>query len=115
MERRVFPGGCFFTAASFEFDSRRGPVRNRIAEVMQEWIAALQRAVEGAQKAGQLDAKVDPSRLAFEMNSLALGAHGAFQLLDDKDAFVKTRITILQRLRTLATRKCPPLPKITAR
>ncbi len=115
VERRVFPGGCFFTAASFEFDNRRGPVRNRIAEVMREWIAALQRAVEGAQKAGQLEAKVDPSRLAFEMNSLALGAHGAYQLLDDKNAFVKTRMAILQRLRTLATRKSPPLPRVMVR
>src|SRR5262249_34859682 len=28
VESRVFAGGCFFTAASFEFDSRSGPVRD---------------------------------------------------------------------------------------
>jgi AcrR family transcriptional regulator len=31
VEKRVFEGGCFFTAASFEFDGRRGVVRDRIA------------------------------------------------------------------------------------
>src|SRR5215471_12370135 len=29
IERGIFKGGCFFTAASFEFDSREGPVRDR--------------------------------------------------------------------------------------
>src|SRR5579864_2499724 len=27
VEKRVFPGGCFFSAASFEFDGRQGQVR----------------------------------------------------------------------------------------
>ena len=31
IRRGVFPGGCFFAAASFEFDSRPGPVRDRVA------------------------------------------------------------------------------------
>jgi len=30
VEKRFFPGGCFFSAASFEFDSRRGVVRDRM-------------------------------------------------------------------------------------
>src|SRR5271155_3234812 len=29
VEQELFAGGCFFTAASFEFDGRRGPVRDR--------------------------------------------------------------------------------------
>ncbi len=115
VERRVFAGGCFFTAAAFEFDSRKGPIRNRIAEIMKIWIAKLQVAIEVAQKAGQLDSKVDAAQLAFEMNSLAMGAHWANQLLDKKNAFTETRTTILRKLRGLATKKCPPLPKLTTR
>src|ERR1043165_8201115 len=34
----VFRGGCFFAAAAAEFDSRPGPVRDRIAEIMKEWL-----------------------------------------------------------------------------
>src|SRR5258705_6429601 len=30
----VFRGGCFFAAASAEFDSRQGRVKDRIAEIM---------------------------------------------------------------------------------
>jgi AcrR family transcriptional regulator len=113
VERRVFAGGCFFTGAAFEFDSRKGPIRSRIAEIMRLWIAKLQSAIEVAQKAGQLDPKVDAGQLALEMNSLAMGAHWAHQLLDDKNAFVKTRVNILRKLRDLATKKCPPLPKVS--
>src|ERR1043165_7610091 len=37
----VFRGGCFFAAAAAEFDSRPGPVRDRIAEIMKEWLPPL--------------------------------------------------------------------------
>jgi AcrR family transcriptional regulator len=112
VERRVFLGGCFFTAAAFEFDSRRGPIRSRIAEIMEGWIAKLQRAIESAQRAGQLDAKVNAAQLATEMNSLAMGSHLASQLFDDKNSYAKVRASILQKLRSLATDKCPPLPEV---
>ena len=112
IERKVFTGGCFFTAASFEFDSRKGPVRDRIAEIMRQWLVTLTNAVEIAQTAGQLDAKLEADKLAFEMHAMAMGAQWAYQLLDDKKAFHKARIAILQKLKTLATDKCPPLPKV---
>src|SRR5215467_11141274 len=74
VEHPVFPGGCFFTAASFEFDSRPGLVRDRIAAVMKEWLATLTRAVDGAKKAGHLKADLDAPQFAFEIKSLAIGA-----------------------------------------
>src|SRR5262249_38611483 len=106
---RVFVGGCFFTAASFEFDSRPGPVRERIVAVMKEWISTLNRAVDEAKKAGHLKAAVDPEEFAFEIYSLAMGANWAFQLLGDKKALSKVRATIRNRMRSLATAKCPPI------
>ena len=110
VEKRVFKGGCFFSAASFEFDSRRGVVRDRIAAIMQEWIGAIARAVYEAQKAGHLDPKVDPTRLAFEIHAIAMGAHWAHQLLDDKHAYSRARTILLERLRTISTPECPHLP-----
>jgi AcrR family transcriptional regulator len=112
VERRVFLGGCFFTAAAFEFDSRRGPVRTRIAEIMQGWIAKLERAIESAQKAGQLDANVNVAQLASQMNSIEIGAHMASQLFDDRKSYRNARVMILEKLRSLATSKCPPLPEV---
>ena len=112
IERKVFEGGCFFTAASFEFDSRKGPVRDRIAEIMRQWLVTLSTSVELAQIAGQLDKKIDAEKLAFEMHAIAMGAQWSFQLLDDKAAFRKSRMVILQKLQSLATGKCPKLPKL---
>jgi AcrR family transcriptional regulator len=110
VEKRVFPGGCFFSAASFEFDSRRGVVRDRIAAIMHEWIAVITRAVYEAQKAGHLDPKVDPTRLAFEIHAIAMGAHWASQLLEDRQAYSRARTTLLEKLRSVATPHSPRLP-----
>lgn len=95
----VFSGGCFFAAAASEFDSRPGPVRDRIAEIMKEWFAILRRAVVEAQEAGEMDKGVDPSQLAFEFNAFELGANWAFQLYGDKQSFVRAREAILECLR----------------
>ncbi len=110
VEKQVFEGGCFFSAASFEFDSRRGVVRDRIAAIMHEWINALIRAIYQAQKVGHLDRKVDPTHLAFEIHAIAMGAHWAHQLLDDKQSYPRARTILLERLRTISTPECPHLP-----
>jgi AcrR family transcriptional regulator len=103
VESGVFRGGCFFAAAASEFDSRPGVVRDSIAEIMKEWLAGLRRAVIEAQEAGQLDKDLDPTQLAFEFNSLELGANWAFKLYADGQAFVRARQAILERLRCHAT------------
>jgi AcrR family transcriptional regulator len=110
LERRLFEGGCFFTAASFEFDGRRGPVRERIAAIMHEWLAVLNRAVAEAQKAGHIEPHVDTDLLAYEIQSLALGAHWSKQLLDDHQAYARARAIMLEKLRAAATPECPPFP-----
>ena len=110
VEKRVFSGGCFFSAASFEFDSKRGVVHDRIAAIMREWMDVLTRAVEQAQKAGHLHKQVNPTRLAFEIHGVAMGAHWAHQLLDDKQAYSRARITVLEKLRSIATPASPRLP-----
>jgi AcrR family transcriptional regulator len=109
-EKNVFKGGCFFSAASFEFDSRRGPVRDRVSAIMKEWIEAIARAVRLAQEAGHLDPKLDPTRLAFELHAIAMSGHWAHQLLDDTQAYARARAIALDKLRSTATPSCPRLP-----
>ncbi len=109
VENRVFEGGCFFTAASFEFDSRPGPVRQRIVQAMKKWLLTLSRAVDEARQLGHLNAAVHPQQLAFELYSLAIGAHWGHQLLGDRKALTNVRSTILGRIRALATPMCPPM------
>lgn len=113
IERGIFKGGCFFTAASFEFDSRRGPVRDRIAEIMREWIGVLVRALEQARDEGHIASNVDLRHLAFEIQSIAIGGHWASQLLDDRQSYWRSRAVMLERLRSVATPQCPSLPSPT--
>ena len=108
MEREVFRGGDFFAASSLEFDSRPGPVRDRIASMMGEWLLALEAAIEDAQDAGELSRELDSEELAFEINSLGLGANWSFQLYRDEAAFERARKAIRERLS--ARRTLVPLP-----
>jgi AcrR family transcriptional regulator len=98
MRRGVFPGGCFFAAASFEFDSRPGPVRDHVRRLMDDWIGALEKAVRMAQDEGHLRTDVDPAQLAFELNSLFFGANFAFYLRDDQQAIEKAERAVKTRL-----------------
>ena len=109
VETRIFAGGCFFTAASFEFDGRPGAVRSAIVDAMQSWLNILTRSVEEAKKAKHIQSNLDAAQFAFEVYSMAVGAHWAFELLDQKNALSRARESILARIRSLATRRCPPL------
>ena len=80
----VFAGGCFLCAASAEMDGRPGPVRDAVASVMSEWIAALLANIKAAIAAGELRADVDPAALAFRLNALGMAANWQRQLLHDR-------------------------------
>src|SRR5215831_19255589 len=41
VERRVFPGGCFFAATALEMGARPGPVRDRVAAITAGFTALL--------------------------------------------------------------------------
>ena len=102
--RQVFRGGCFFAAASAEFDGRPGLVRDRIRAHMKDWLGMIAGAVRRAQNEGDLRADVDPAQLAFELHSIAMGANWAFQLFGDAGAFHRARVALDARLEPLATR-----------
>ncbi|MGH7823048.1 MAG: TetR/AcrR family transcriptional regulator [Candidatus Binatia bacterium] len=112
LERRVFRGGCFFIAASAEVDGRPGPVRDRVAAVMRDWLRALEASIAEARSAGEIRAGLDDAQLAFELNALVMGANWAFQLLGDEGAFRRARHAVGERLRSLATPSAPALPLV---
>src|SRR3954454_24352763 len=39
LARRVFPGGCFFASVASELDTRPGPARDRVAQVLDKWFS----------------------------------------------------------------------------
>jgi AcrR family transcriptional regulator len=100
-ERQVFPGGCFFAATSFEFNNRTGPVRDRIEEMIRSWLSYLEHAVEQAQEAGELDAKVSAREIAFQLDAFAQASNAQYQLFRDPQVFDDARRAIQERLESL--------------
>ena len=112
MEREIFPGGCFFMSASFEFDHRPGPVKDAIVANMREWLNYLTVATQMAQAQDEIPASVDTEQLVFELHGLYMSANWEYQLFNDKTVGNRARRAILARLYALATSDAPPLPPI---
>jgi AcrR family transcriptional regulator len=97
LEREVFPGGCFLSAAAAEFDGRPGAVRDAIAVASRGWTNELEGQAGIAVAKGELPDGTDPAQLAFELNALADGANATYQLHMDRRAFERAR-TAIERL-----------------
>jgi AcrR family transcriptional regulator len=95
LERGVFAGGCFFGAASIEFDDRPGAVGDRVRESVGAWLGYLE---EQAARAGS----DDPKLLAFELQALAQGANSSFRLFGDPETFARARKAIDAVIRSQA-------------
>lgn len=98
LERRVFPGGCFFNAVTAEIDSHPGSVREKLAELQRRWLGGLARWVEVAQEAGDLDPAEDPAQLAFELNGMLNMGNAVFVLQQDPAALDRARRGFMSRL-----------------
>ncbi|HMJ33201.1 MAG TPA: TetR/AcrR family transcriptional regulator [Baekduia sp.] len=86
LARDVFPGGCFVTAASAEFDDRPGRVRDAVASAHRRWMAVLADEARTAIRAGELPRTTDPEDVAFGLNAIAMGVNQARRLLGDAAA-----------------------------
>src|SRR3954471_21452907 len=87
----VFPGGCFVTTASVEYDARPGPLHDDVAAAVNRWLAVLSAEARAAREAGDLPADRDPADVAFELHSLASGGSVAGRLTADGAALDRTR------------------------
>jgi len=98
VERRVFPGGCFFSAAAADVGSWPGPVRDEIAAQRRDWVALLERVAREAQELNELDPRLDPAQLAFELQALLAAANTTFILNDDPAVFERARRAVRERV-----------------
>ncbi len=114
IERKVFPGGCFFKDVAAEFDSRPGPVRDRIAEIYPALMGISAEAAKEARELGELDENTDPKQLGFEIVALIREAERLYVLENDPKHIERAWRGIVDRLSALATEKTPPLLHTTA-
>lgn len=86
-----FPGGCFLTTASVEFDARPGSVNQAVRDAMSLWLRVLEREAAAAVRNGELRKETDPKDVAFTINALAVGANCHYQLHRDRRALKRAR------------------------
>jgi AcrR family transcriptional regulator len=98
VERRVFPGGCFFVAASAELGARPGRVHDEVARAQQQWRDLLEGEARAANEKGDLPAGSDPAQLAFELGVILAGTNIVSVLHDDNGAIGRARAAIRSRL-----------------
>ena len=105
VERRVFPGGCFFSAAAVDVGTRPGPVHDAIVAQQLNWLSLLERLTCEAMQCGDLDPDTNPAQLAFELQALLVAANTAFILRGDTGVFTRSLEAIRTRLHG------PPAPR----
>jgi AcrR family transcriptional regulator len=98
VERRVFPGGCFFTSAAAELSPRPGPVREAIAQGYREWIGLLEEQADKAKERGEIHARSDTSQLVFELNGMLIAANVFYFLFDDAAELERARRGVRERI-----------------
>jgi len=98
IERRVFPGGCFFVGAAAEMGGRPGRVAQRVAQVQQEWRDLLLYEADQAAQQGELPTNTEPAQLAFELGVILAGTNIVSVLHDDNTVIARADNAIHARL-----------------
>lgn len=98
VERRVFPGGCFFVAASAELGGRPGRLHDRVAAYQRQWRDVLEAQAQAGLDAGELGKDSDPAQLAFELGTILVGTNVLSVLHDDHGAIERARTAIHDRI-----------------
>ncbi len=98
LERRTFPGGCFFAGAALEMGTRPGPVKEAVAAFQGRFVDLLRGFAATAIKQNELAAGEDPGQLAFELNGIILATDTNFVLHDDPAVLDLARQVVHRRL-----------------
>jgi AcrR family transcriptional regulator len=83
--------GCIYISGAVEFDDRPGPVRDALAQMVQTWRQALQRAIEQAVQEEHLRADTDVQQMLFEIHGLILALHHDARFLRTPGAIDRAR------------------------
>jgi AcrR family transcriptional regulator len=105
LERRVFPGGCFFAAVASELDTRPGPARDRVVQVLDSWLSLLRQCVLDAQACGEVDARADVAQAAFEIQAMLLAGNLQFVMTGDPARLSQAREGVGHVLARLAAKE----------
>lgn len=94
IQRRVFPGGCFFAGMLAEFDAQPGSAHQEVAVDQREWVALLEGIVRDARAVGELDPAADIAQLVFDITAAVQLANYYYVLFDDPAVIDRARESI---------------------
>src|SRR4051794_10998751 len=86
-----FPGGCFLTTVSVEFDAREGAIHDAVRVALDRWQRVLEAEAAIAVASGEVASDADPADVAFTLNAIAVGTNCDFQLRRDPRALARGR------------------------
>jgi AcrR family transcriptional regulator len=94
LERRVFPGGCFFATVSVQLASRPGRPRDRVMEMQQRWLEQFAVALHQAVADGKLPPDTDTAQMVFEITAMLVRANFTWILTGESDVLEQARAGI---------------------
>lgn len=98
LERRVFPGGCFFATVSVQLASSPGRPRDRIMQFIREWQAQFTDALGQARDSRELPRSADIDQLAFEVTAMLVRANFTWVITGDPSVLNQARTGISNTL-----------------
>jgi len=107
LERRVFPGGCFFAVVAMELDTRPGPARDRVVEMLDSWRASLRQCFLDARAAGEIDPNAEVDQAVFEVQAMLFAANFLFVMTNDPIRLTQARQGVDSVLARFAVRRMP--------
>ena len=103
VEARLFPGGCFMHALSYEYRTRPGPVRDRVEHYRKEARRRLIDLLQQAKAAREINSSADAEQVALELTAFQALANVA-ALMDDSGQFELARRMSRERLHAIQSR-----------
>ena len=107
IERRVFPGGYFFTGAFFECAERSGSIEDEINSMAREWWELLRNAVQKAQDRKEIKSNVDARWISFDLNGTLIAGYWTYLAEKNEGVFDETRSALFAKMKRLATDRIP--------
>jgi AcrR family transcriptional regulator len=112
LERRVFPGGCFFATVSVQLASRPGRTRDRVMALQGRWVDQFAQALGQARDAGELPREADVDQLVFEITAMLVRANFGWIVTYDPRVLDRARAGtrhVLDRVVTSAGTEANPV------
>jgi len=107
LKRQVFPGGCFFAAVGMELDTRPGAARDKVIEVLEQWLSRLRQCLLDAKAIGEIDEDAEIEQAVFEVHAMLAAANFLFVVTSDTRKLTQARKGVEHVLARLASRAAP--------